>query len=251
MAVRPPLTTDSSFSGGVLEADGRLAYSDLRILGGVDQFMFNQGELRQALEAQAKKLADAVDAESEESLKQADPGEWAASLVHHFAVVCPELNTDAVWMEPAENIGVDVSRDPMRAILDPYSDAVRKYPGYRVVVHTPFEGEADVFKLRPSSFSINPPRGRTKSDELLLTIEYPHDAPPDIDATVNGFIASVSQSLDNARADIDNFNRNLEQQARQAIELRRQRLAQRDAHIAQSKIPIRRLGESEIGRAHV
>jgi hypothetical protein len=207
--------------------------------------MFNDGELRLALEAQTKKMASAVDAESAESVKQANTDEWAASLAHHFAVASPELKTSAVWMEPPEEIGVDVSRDPMRAILDPYSDAVRNYPGYRVVVHVPFEGEADVFRLRPSSFYLNSPRGRIKGDELVLTIEYPHDHPLDIDATADSFIASVNRWLAYARADIDSFNDNLEQQARQAIERRRQRLEERDAHLARSKIPVRRLGESD------
>ncbi|SRR6266568_5234175 len=81
-----------------------------------------------ASEAQTKKMAAAVDAEPGESLRQADTDEWAASLAHHFAVACPELKTDAVWMEPSEEIGVDVSRDPMRAIIDPYSATVRNYP---------------------------------------------------------------------------------------------------------------------------
>jgi len=67
--------------------------------------MFNEGDLRLALEAQKKKMAAAVDAEPGESLRQADTDEWAASLAHHFAVACPELKTDAVWMEPSEEIG--------------------------------------------------------------------------------------------------------------------------------------------------
>lgn len=216
----------------------------LRILGDVDELMFNEGDLRPVLEAQTKKMAAAVDAESEESLRQADAAEWAAALAHHFAVACPALKADDVWMEPPKEVGVDVSRDPMRAIINPDSDAVRNYPGYRVVVHVPFEGEADVFKLRPSSFNFNPPRSRITADELVQTIEYPHDHPPDVDAIVNAFIGSVSQWLTYAGADIDSFNGNLAQQARQAIERRRQRLEERDAHLAQSKIPIRRPGES-------
>jgi hypothetical protein len=40
-------------------------FSGLRILGHVDELMFNEGELRLALEAQTKKMAAAVDAESE------------------------------------------------------------------------------------------------------------------------------------------------------------------------------------------
>lgn len=225
-------------------ADKRLHGADLRILGAMDQLMFNEGELRQTLEAQARKMGGAIEAQPEQTLKQAQLDEWAASLAHHFAVACPELKTDAVWMEPPKETGVDVSRDPMRLILDPYSDAVRKYPGYRVVVHVPFEGEADVFKLRPSSFTLNPPRGRINSDDLVLTIEYPHDTALDIDATANSFITSVALWLGYARADIDVFNRNLEHQARQAIERRRQRLQQRDAQVTQSKIPIRRPSES-------
>ena len=206
--------------------------------------MFNDGDLRLALEAQERKMVAAVDAEPEESLKQADLEEWATALAHHFAVASPELAADAVWMEPPTAVGIDVSRDPMRAIMDPYSDAVRNYPGYRIVVHLPFEGDGDVFKLRPSSFTLNPPRSRIAHRELLLTIEYPHDTSPDIDATVNRVDRVGEPVAHLSRADIDAFNGSLQHRARQAIELRRQRVAQRDAHVARSAIPVRRPGES-------
>jgi hypothetical protein len=123
----------------------------------VDDLLFNSGELRLALEAQAKKMRDAVEAELEESLKQADVGEWAAALAHHFAVACPQLQTDDVWREPVKDVKVDVSWERSRYFSDPDSDLARNFPGYRVVVHIPFEGDAGVFSLRPSSFTFNPP----------------------------------------------------------------------------------------------
>lgn len=52
----------------------------VRILEGVDELLFSSGELRLALEAQARKMCDAIEAEPEESLKQADVDEWAAAL---------------------------------------------------------------------------------------------------------------------------------------------------------------------------
>jgi hypothetical protein len=220
-----------------------LVRSIAHILNDVDEQMFSQGDLRSALEAQAKKMTAAIDAEPEENLRQADANAWAASLVDHFRVPCPELKTENLWMEPPIEIGVDVSRDFNRMITDPYSTAVRNYRGYRVLVHVPFEGEADVFKLRASTFSMSPPRGHVRPDELTLEIEYPHDDPPDIDATVNRFIKSVSDLLANACADIGVFNRGLEPHALQAIEGRRQRIEQRDTHLAQSKIPVRRSGD--------
>jgi hypothetical protein len=208
----------------------------------VDDLLFNKGDLRQALEAQAMKMREAVDAEPEESLKQADADEWAAALAHHFAVACPELKTTELWREPVTDVKVDVSSDRGRYFSNYASDLARNYPGYRVVVHVPFEGDAGVFSLRPSSFTFNPPRGRVK-DDLLLTIEYARDTQPDIDGLVNGFVGTVAQWLGFAHADIDSFNRRLEQEAGAAIEGRRQRIAQRDAHLAQSTIPERRPGE--------
>jgi hypothetical protein len=209
----------------------------------VDELLFNKGELRLALDAQTQKMRDAVEAEPEESLKQADIDEWAAALAHHFAVACPELQTNGLWREPVKDVTLDVSWDRSRYFSDPYSDLARNFPGYRVVVHIPFEGDHGVFSLRPSSFTLNPPRGRINDGDLLLTIEYARDAGPNIDAEVNSFIGTVSHWLGFARGDIESFNRTLEQQACQAIEGRRQRIEQRDAHLAQSSIPERRPGE--------
>lgn len=202
--------------------------------------MFNSGELRLTLQAQDEKMRAAIEAEPEESLRQADADEWAAALAHHFAVACPDLKIDKVWREPVKDVRVDVSRDPMRAFFDSESDLARNFPGYRVVIHIPFAGEADVFKLRPSSFTFNPPRGRVYGKDLVLTIEYPRDQQPDIDSRAQEFMRMVGQWIGFACADIDSFNRGLHQRARQLIADRLQRLEQRDAHLAQSKIPVGR-----------
>jgi hypothetical protein len=208
-----------------------------------DLLFHGGGELRLALEAQGKKMREAVDAESEENLKQADVDEWASSLAHHFAVACPILKTDDVWMDAPKDVKIDVSRYPGRYFSDYASNLARNYPGYRTVVHVPFEGDAGVFQLRTSSFTTTWPQGRVKDDELLLTIDYAQDQKPNIDGQAQAFINKVSQYLEWARGEIDAFNAALEREAKQAIEARRQRVEQRDAHLAESSIPIRRPGE--------
>jgi hypothetical protein len=112
----------------------------------VDDYIFTGGELRLALEGQAKKMREAVEAEREENLKQADPAEWAAALAHHFAVACPELRTDEVWMEEPRHVKIDVSRDSGRYFSDPYSDLARNYPGERIVVHVAVRGRRGCFQ---------------------------------------------------------------------------------------------------------
>ena len=215
----------------------------VRILAAVDDLLFNSGDLGVALEAQAAKMREAVEAEPEESLKQADADEWAAALAHHFAVARPELKADDIWMEPVKDVKIDVSSDQSRYFSDYASDPARNFPGYRVVVHVPFDGDGGVFFLRPNQFNFNPPRGRVADGDLLLTIDYARDQQPDIDQRAQGFVNDVSTWLGWTRAQTDSFNSSLPQEAVRAIEGRRQRLAQRDAHLGQSSIPVRRPGE--------
>jgi hypothetical protein len=218
--------------------------STLTILVGMDDYLFQGGDLRSVLEAQAQKMRGAVEAEPEENLKQADPQEWAEVLAHHFAVAPPALRADEVWMEPVQEITIDVSWDRRRAFSDEYSDLARAFRGYRIVVHVPFDGDADVFKFRPSQFTTNWPRGRVSGHDVLLTVEYPRDSQPSIDGAAQNFIETVGRWLAFARTEIASFNAGLAQRALQEISGRHQRSQQRDLHLAQSTIPVRRPGES-------
>lgn len=211
----------------------------------VDDPLFHDGDLRRALEAQAEKMREAVASEPEENVKQADVEQWAQALAHHFAVACPELKEDEIWQEPPQDTTIDVSRDQRRFFgSDCIPDVAYRFPGYRVVVHLPFDGDPDVFRFTPSTRSTVWPRGRVGRGELLFTIEWAHDEQPTIDATAQAAIASVARYLAWAHAEIENFNGGLVQQARLAIEARRQRLAQRDTGLAQSSIPVRRPGDN-------
>jgi len=148
-----------------------------------------------------------------------------------------------MYREPAQDVKVDVSRDPGRDFSIYTTD--RRIAGYRVVVRVPYTGDKGVFELRPNQFTFNPPRARVNDDELALSFEYPHDTQSDIDAQVNGIVATVQQWLGWARGEIDSFNRTLEQEARRAIAGRRSRIEQREQHLATSSIPERRPGRAK------
>jgi hypothetical protein len=206
----------------------------------VDELLFSNGELRLALEHQAARLRDAVEAVPEEHVLQADVDEWTTALAEEFRVDAPDLQVDQMYREPAEDVKVDVSHDPGR-YFSPYTTD-RRVAGFRVVVRIPFTGDKGVFELRPNQFTFNPPRARVENGELALTLEYPHDKQPDIDGHVNGVVGSVEQWLGWARSEIDSFNQTLGQAARSAIASRRARIEQREEHLATSSIPERRPG---------
>jgi crotonobetainyl-CoA:carnitine CoA-transferase CaiB-like acyl-CoA transferase len=117
----------------------------------VDDLLFYRGgELRHALETQRMKMREAVEAEAEESLKQADVAEWAAALAHHFAVACPVLKTNDVWMEPAKPVKIDMSWDRSRDFRD--TSYARNFPGERI---------SSTFRSRASRMSSSSERARS------------------------------------------------------------------------------------------
>jgi hypothetical protein len=209
----------------------------------VDGLLFTEGELRTALEHQADRMRAAIEAVPEEHLLQAEVEEWAAALADEFQVEAPELQVDQMYREPAKEIKVDVSQDPGRYFSPNTTD--HRIAGYRVVVRVPFTGDKGVFELRPNQFTFNPPRARVDGNDLAVTLDYPHDKQPDIDVEANGTIGTVQQWLGWARGEIESFNRTLEQHARSTIAGRRQRIEQREQHLATSSIPERRPGDGK------
>jgi hypothetical protein len=103
-----------------------------------------------------------------------------------------------VWREPIKEVKVDVSWDRGRYFSDYASDLARNFPGYRVVVHIPFEGDAGVFSLRPSSFTFNPPRGRVNEGEEYLGLD-PGEASDRFTATLSAGTYAVEWYSVNGR----------------------------------------------------
>ena len=145
-------------------------------------------------------------------------------------------------MEEPRPVKIDVSRDPGRHFSDPHSDLARNYPGERIVVHVPFKGDADVFKLRPSSLRpsgrVGTSRRTSCTDDRLSAGSGAERRWPN-----RGFIRCVGQYLEWSRQQIESFNRTLEQDARRAIDACRQCVEQRNAQLAKSSIPMRRPGD--------
>lgn len=140
-------------------------------------------------------------------------------------------------MDEPQEVQIDVSRDNFRrAIHDPTTPTY--IPGYRVVAHIPFTGDKMVFKLQPGRHGMNPPRADVADGELRLVIEYPHDAPIDINSETQGLIRDVEDYLRNARKDIESFNADLEAKARQAIHARRERVEQHEQHVQTTGLPV-------------
>lgn len=200
--------------------------------------LFNQGFLPDALEGHGRDLDAEIDKAPEDHLLMADEDEWIDALVQRYWVETPQLRRDDWWMDPPVEVKIDVRGHPSRDIRDPSRPFLIN--GFRVVVHVPFDGEADVFKFRPSQFGLTWPVAEVRGGEVRVVVEYPADAPRDVKVEAEGLLGKIESYLGFARNDVDQFNRGLEQRARRAVQGRRERVRKTYEQLEETGIPMRR-----------
>ena len=160
------------------------------------------------MENQKNALRSAVLATPEPSPATLDES-VVLKFVTDFEISVPILDIPGMEMGE-EEVDIDVSRDPRRFITDSSRPFFIK--GTRITVHVPFSGDGELFDVRPSLFTLSPPRGRANKRELLLQYEFPNDSPP----------PELKQQLDRDLAEINKY---LDSLRNSAIQLREQLLA--------------------------
>jgi hypothetical protein len=196
--------------------------------------LFSRGSLREALEATLPRVEEEVNAAPEDHLLHVDVEEWVKAIVALRGMRSPSLGEP--WMDEADEVQVDVSREQATRALGP---EVQTVPGYRVRVHIPFDGDGAVFLLRTNTYTYNPPVAEVGDRELIHVIEYAHDRRVSIKDSTDRLVQQVEQHLRWANEDIEQYNATLEQRARSAVQNRRARVKRHREHLAATGLPTR------------
>lgn len=205
--------------------------------------LFSDGELSEVLERRARAMEDELAKAPEEHLLQVDTDQWAEALALRYALSTPVLEPENWWMDPPEEIKVDVRYDGFSRLIDDFSRPAL-VNGFRNVVHVPYKGDPALFKFSPNSRDSNPPRADIGSDDIRLVVEYPADAPQDVKAQAEIIIASIQKYLGWVREAVDSNTHGLDARARAAIQARRQRVQDAYERLQETGIPMRRPGAS-------
>lgn len=141
------------------------------------ELLFSKYDLRASLDSGRKALAlDADEASVESASTDAELDHLARSVADKHSVVVPILR-DADIYTLTERRQLDVSQDFGRAIFDRSRPAMLDLDA--VVFHIPFEGERELFFMRASTFSLNPPRAEVIDHELRIALLIEGDAKPE------------------------------------------------------------------------
>ena len=196
----------------VTRKEGSLAREDYLFTGpdwhAVDQHQRQQ--MRQEIEA--------VDANR---LLNSSVDDLARFFAEKYQITVPELDMSNITVDEREK-QIDVSRDPMRMIMD------RSRPfhitGSEVEVELPFSGEAEAFKIQPNPYTLNPPRAAIRGSSVIFSVVGTNLDADSVRREIDRTVASIQSYLTNLRGNVSGLNNQLLGEAKSTIEARRGKL---------------------------
>jgi hypothetical protein len=191
------------------------------------ELLFSSGSLTDALQARSAEAEQEIDDWDPEALLNTPDSEIMDYLAGKYELTCPELHRDQLEQEPVS--------EELRTGMGQFSGRPVEQRLTKIVVVVPFDGETDVFRLQPSSFTLNPPRaGVDGQGELRLTWLGDPDAGRDAAAIrryFDGLLDNIERYLRSACADIEGHNARLRTQISYRLAQRKHRL-QADRQLA-------------------
>lgn len=189
-----------------------------------DNLLFNQATLSDALRAQLAAVTKEVDGISKDQFIANLDDQIIDHVYSKMTIVPLVIYRDQMSLtDPLE------SRTERR---DPFGDLIR-LPVIRTDLTIPYSGESDLWKMQPSTFTFNPPRGdyspqRGNDQAGILRFkmefaqgEYTSDA---INAEVERNLKSIEEYLGWIKHDIESHNPQLQNEIRSKVAQRRERL---------------------------
>ena len=140
-------------------------------------------------------------------------------LVYKYQVNVPLLDVENALAEQRE-AQVEVSR--FDYAFD--GEAVRRIPGAVVTLEIPFIGDVEMFRVRPSSFNLNPPRAEIRNNLIVISVSGANLDQNQVQLSFDSAIKDINEYLSWQNADAKKLNDSLPGLARDQIEQRKQKL---------------------------
>lgn len=202
-----------------------------------DDYLFMEYDLRRVVEGQEKAMNDDIDSVEGNRLLNTNLDELVVYFKDKYQLQAPQLLEDKISVDQNES-KIDVSRDPNRFIFD--RDEPFYITGTKIDFYVPYEGDKDLFKCQPSTFSLNPPRGVVTETDLILTYQTTDHNGDIIKAEFQRTLDQIKGYLKNIQASAAEFNNQIEDKIRARINSRREKVKNDQGLAASFGFPMRK-----------
>jgi hypothetical protein len=208
--------------------------------------LFSKRELRKVLEERQADMIHEIDQIASESLLEADPEKVAQMVVERHALTPIELKLDQITVDQADE-KVDVSQDRERYIRN--RSRAFMMDGTIVRFCVPFDGNPELFKYKPSTYTLNPPSGRVQGNELVLAYATTDQNATAVKSEFKRDLESICKYLSWVAGNTGHATALLHDAAEKRIAERREKLLADHKMVSELGFPVRR--RSDVPKTYV
>lgn len=198
--------------------------------------LFAKSYLDQYVTQRLKQMAAEIDVYSGDKLLNTSPEDLVTYFVGRFDIAPLQLLVDQAEVSQEET-KVDVSCK--RNLFFDSDDEAYYVSGTAFTLHIPFQGNADLFYLRPSRFTLSAPRGRVGNSMLAIIVVHTQHDSVAVRQALDSELGEVRRYVDQIAIDLAPFPDHLRQEAENRIAQRRQKLLDDRNTVASLGYPLR------------
>lgn len=199
--------------------------------------LFRDYDLHEEMETRRQHLLREIGGLGTDYILNADLEKLCFHFENKYRYELPVLDTTNISIDQRE-VDVDVSQDFRRAVFDRSQPFYLK--GTAVTFIVPFDGDGDLLRCRPSTWTTVRPHGEVANGEVRFeyrTVDHESDR---LKTAFDQNLREVQQYLGFVRENTDQFNAALANQVRKIIEDRRAKLLKDQGLTASLGFPIRK-----------
>ena len=199
--------------------------------------LFASGELAEAIIQRGDELRRQVARMPKPELLETPTKDLCDLLRAELEIQVPVLLEADTYVEPGE-AHVDVIGSLVPG--SHYGGTHRPLSAHLVEVAIPFEGDGQLFKLRPSTFGTTRPQGEVREQELRMSFDTEHHGSQAVKSMIDAWVADIKKHLGWLQRQAVEFNDGLHFIARQAIEDRKRKVMREEELVASLGFPLKK-----------
>lgn len=186
-----------------------------------DDLLFAKYDWHSVQEHQKSKLKEEVASYDGNRLLNTSMDDLCDYFADKYSIDVPLLKKEAIVADQRE-AKIDVSHDFRYGPR--YDGQPNLADGSTVEITVPFDGDAQLFSVRPSTFSMNPPRATIRNGALILKFTGINQSADQVKSEIDRSISQIEESLGYLRKSAEAFNASLRVNAAAEIETRKTKL---------------------------
>jgi hypothetical protein len=189
--------------------------------GGRPNLLFNKIDWFSVRENQRQQMAEEIAGYDGNKLLNTSVEDLSKYFDEKYRIEVPTLREEEITADQRE-AQIDVSR-----------------AGTLVEITVPFDGEAEVFNIQPSTYTMSPPIADVSGANLIIQISGTDLTSEQVRSQVDRTINEIKMYLENLRKDVKDLNDSLLATARETINRRRAKLLKDQSLVAGLGFPLR------------